>query len=109
MAGFFVLDRLWLDARASQCGRTRSIYYRTPPGSGDIDFNVLGLGAFVLGEMHREQPILELRFYFVAIGIIRQGEAPRKGAVAAFDAVMFGFLSFLLELAFAGSRRTPVF
>src|SRR5207244_9924857 len=70
MAGFFVLDRLWLDARASQCGRTRSIYYRTPPGSGDIDFNVLGFGAFVLGEMHREQPILEFRFYFVAIGII---------------------------------------
>src|SRR5437016_13676564 len=99
MAGFFVLDRLWLDARASQCGRTRSIYYRTPPGSGDIDFNVLGFGASVLGEMHREQPILELRVYFVAIGIIGQGEAPNKGAVAAFDSEMVLFLFFLLELA----------
>src|SRR3989442_5610923 len=83
------------------------IYYRTPPGSGDIDFNVFGFGAFVLGEMHREQPILELRFYFVAIGIIGQGEAPHKGAVAAFDAVIFLFLSSFSNLRSPEIVSTP--
>jgi FimV-like protein len=59
--------------------------------------------------MHREQAIFEFCLYLLAIGIIGQGEAAHKCAVAAFDAVELPFLLFFLELAFAGDGQDTVF
>src|SRR5919197_809784 len=87
--------------------RARSITRRNSY-SGDVDFDLLGLGVLALWHTHGQQTILEFRLYFAGIGIVRQSEAAQEGAVAAFDAVIFPFLLFFFELAFAGDGQNAV-
>src|SRR5207237_7832177 len=108
-------------SRASLIGsklvrRARPINYRRARSpfpsqrcSGDLDFDLFRFGLLALWYMHREHAALELRVYFVEISIVGQGEAAHEGAVAAFDAVIFLFLFFLLKLQFAGDDLHAVF
>src|SRR5205823_7817304 len=90
---------LELDARAPILTRTHA--YETPlqSYSGDIDLDFFRFGLLALRQMHPEQAVLELGLHLVGISIFRESKAAHKGAVAAFNAVIFLFLLFLLELA----------
>src|SRR5437870_7299846 len=108
-------------SRASLIGsklarRARPINYRRARSpfpsqrcSGDLDFDLFRFGLLALWHMHREHAALELRVYFVEISIIGQSEAAHERAVAAFNAVIFPFLFFLLKLPFAGDGQHAVF
>ena len=98
-----LFDCNWLDARVCNQLLTRALEHAaTAVYSGDLDFNLFGLGALALWHVDHEHAIFELRVYFVEIGIVRQSEAAHERAVAAFNAVIFLFLLFLFKLPFAG-------
>src|SRR5438874_8641215 len=59
--------------------------------------------------MYREQAVFEFSLYPVGIGIIGQRKAAHKSTVAAFNAMIFLFLLFLFELAFAGDSEDTIF
>src|SRR5437763_14552584 len=73
--------------------------------SGDLHFDLVGLGVLALWHMHREDAIFELCVYLVEISVVGQCTAAHEGAVAAFDSVLLLFLLFLLNLAFASDGQ----
>src|SRR6266567_3427826 len=58
--------------------------------------------------MNREHAVLELSFNFACVGLIRKTEAAHKTAVGAFHSMVFLFLLFLFELAFAGNSENAI-
>ena len=59
--------------------------------------------------MHHQNPVAELRRYFLAIGIFGQRKAASEATVGALDAMEFPFLIFLFALAFSGNAEDAVF
>src|ERR687891_609566 len=76
--------------------------------SGDVDFDLFWFGLLALWQMNREHAILELGFNFACVGLIRKTEAAHKASVSAFHSMVFLFLLFLLELAFARDSKNAI-
>src|SRR6266699_6911184 len=76
--------------------------------SGDVDVDLFRFSLLTLWQMNREHAVLELSFNFACGGLIRKTEAAHKTAVGAFHSMVFLFLLFLFELAFAGNSENAI-
>ena len=74
-----------------------------------FDFDLAGLGGFLLGKGHGQHAILEPGADLLGIESVGHGEAADEAAIAALDAVIPFAGFWLFELALAGDGQGLVF
>src|SRR3990170_6947340 len=74
------------------------VFFRIHPRLLHVDFDLLGLGLRLLGELHFQHPVLELRADLVLLHRSRQGEGAVERPVGPLDPVIVLLLYLLLEL-----------